>query len=253
MNFFRDRNNIYRVLSVIAALVIWQLAAMRVNMDMLLASPVRVLERLCVIWREEDFLSTVLYSSLRVCGGFLIAFVLGVVLGIFAGRFRAVEYILKPYVNTVKAVPVASFIILCLIWMDFTKLTMFISVIIAFPVIYSNVAEGIRSADKKMLEMAEIYRMSPLRKLVYIYLPSVKPFLISASSVAVGMAWKSGVAAEVIGMADGSIGNMLYEAKVYFSNADLLCWTVVILLLSVITEKLFILLLKSVFRGIERL
>ncbi|NLD88698.1 MAG: ABC transporter permease subunit, partial [Clostridiales bacterium] len=185
--------------------------------------------------------------------GFLSAFAAGVFLGIAAGRLRALELLLWPYVVTIKAVPVASFIIFCLIWLDFTQLTILISFLIAFPVIYSNVLQGIKSTDVKMKELAKLYRVPWRKQLLYIYLPSVKPYLLSSCGVSVGMAWKSGVAAEVIGMVDGSIGEMLYQTKIYFQNADLMCWTIVIILLSVVTEKLFNLTLKGAFRGVEKL
>ena len=248
-----DKTKLWKAASVVLALVLWQIAASAVGTEMLLASPVKVIARLATIWREDGFFPTVLFSLLRISAGFLLAFVLGTVFGIAAGRFRVLEYLLWPYVVTVKTVPIASFIILCLIWLNYNELTILIAFLIAFPAIYSNVLQGIRSTDAKKKELASLYRIPWTRQLLYIYLPAVKPYLISASAVAIGMAWKAGVAAEVIGIIDGSIGEMLYQAKVYFQNADLLCWTVVIILASVITEKLFVLLLKAAFKGVEKL
>lgn len=242
-----------RILSVFFALALWQIIAMRVGMDMLLASPVKVLTRLAGIWREGAFWQTVLFSFLRVSEGFLLAFAAGLLLGTAAGYVRLIELFLWPYVITIKTVPVASFIILCLMWMDFNQLTVLITFLIAFPVIYFNVMQGIKSTDGKMKELAALYRVPWTRQLLYIYLPAIKPYLLSACGVAVGMAWKAGIAAEVIGMVDGSIGEMLYQAKVYFQNADLLCWTIIIILLSVISEKLFLYLLKTAFMGVEKL
>ena len=146
-----------------------------------------------------------LFSLLRITCGFLIALALGILLAILAGRFPVVETLLWPYVVTIKSVPVASFIILCLIWFSFNQLTIFIAFLIAFPVIYSNVLQGIKSADRNLLEMADLYKASWGRKFLYIYVPNIKPYLISACSVAVGMSWKAGVAAEVIGVVNGSI------------------------------------------------
>ena len=185
---------------------------MIVGMDMLLASPIKVLARLGTIWQEKDFLSTVLFSVGRIIGGFLLAFLIGTGMALLAGRFRIVEVMLWPYVVTIKSVPIASFIILCLIWFSYTQMTVFIAFLIAFP-----------------------------------ELPGIMPFLTSACGVAIGMSWKAGVAAEVIGVINGSIGQKLYDAKIYFQNADLLCWTVIIILLSVAGEKLFVLLLRHVY------
>lgn len=243
----------WKLLSVLLALVLWQLTAMYVGTDLLLASPIQVIARLGTVWKEPGFFSTVLFSMLRISAGFLLALAAGILLGIAAGRFRILEWLLWPYVLTVKTVPVASFIILSLLWLDYRQLTVLISFLIAFPVIYSNALQGIRSTDGKMKELASLYRIPWTRQLLYLYLPSVKPYLLSAVSVSVGMAWKAGVAAEVIGLIDGSIGEMLYQAKVYFQNADLLCWTLLIILFSLLSEKLFVFLLKLSFRGVERL
>ena len=194
-----------------------------------------------------------LFSLLRITCGFLIALALGILLAILAGRFPVVETLLWPYVVTIKSVPVASFIILCLIWFSFNQLTIFIAFLIAFPVIYSNVLQGIKSADRNLLEMADLYKASWGRKFLYIYVPNIKPYLISACSVAVGMSWKAGVAAEVIGVVNGSIGEKLYNSKIYFQNADLLAWTIIIILLSVLIEKISVFILKKIYEGVEKL
>lgn len=248
-----NKRYLQKVIPIILALAIWQIVAMRIGMEMLLASPVNVLTRLLSIWKEPGFWQTIFYSSLRITKGFLAALVLGIVLGIAAGQIKLIELFLWPYIITIKTVPVASFIILCLIWLNFNQLTILISFLIAFPVIYSNVLQGIKSTDPKMLELAKLYKVPKGRQLLYIFVPAIKPFLLSAGGVSIGMAWKAGVAAEVIGMVGGSIGEMLYMAKIYFLNADLMCWTIIIILLSVISEKLFTFILKCIFKGVEKL
>lgn len=244
---------VYKAASIILALAVWQVVSMIVGMDMLLASPFAVIKRLATIWLEAGFWQTVLFSVLRITAGYLLAVAAGIILALLAHRFRPVETLLWPYMVTIKSVPVASFIILCLIWFSFTQLTVFIAFLISFPVIYTNVLNSLKNTDPRMTEMAHLYRMNWPRELLYVYLPAVKPGLISACSIAAGMAWKSGVAAEVIGLVNGSIGERLYEAKIYFQNADLLSWTIIIVLLSVLLEKVFIGLLKLAFRGLERI
>ena len=238
--------------AVLLALALWQAVSMIVGMDMLLASPLKVLARLGTVWREKDFLSTVLFSLCRIFGGFLLAFLAGTGLALLAGRFRTVEILLWPYVVTIKSVPIASFIILCLIWFSYSQMTVFIAFLIAFPVIYTNVLQGIRSTDPQLVEMAKLYRIRGARKLFYIQMPGIMPFLTSACGVAIGMSWKAGVAAEVIGVINGSIGQKLYDAKIYFQNADLLSWTLIIILLSVAGEKLFVRLLRALYRKAVR-
>ena len=242
-----NRQALYKAASVALALAVWQIISMSIGMEMILASPVKVAARFFTLWTEPETWSTVLFSLLRICGGFFAAFALGLALAFLSARFSAAAALLWPYVMAMKAVPVASFIILCLIWFSFTQLTVFIGFLIAFPVIYSNVLQGLQSTDRKLLEMAEVYRLSWKRRLTYIEIPAVMPYLLSACRVAMGMAWKAGVAAEVIGMVNGSIGNALYEARIYFQNADLLAWTAMIIVLSFALEKALVGALKKAY------
>lgn len=241
-----------KILSIILPFVIWQVLAMIVGSDMLLASPIKVVTTLAELVVTGIFWLTILHSMLRIAAGFLIALILGFIFAILAGRFKTIEVLLKPYIVTIKSVPVASFIILCLIWFSFKGLTIIISVLIAFPVIYQNVLSGIKSTDVKMLEMANAYHLSYSKRFKYIILPSIKPFIISAGSISVGMTWKAGIAAEVIGVVGGSIGARLYDAKIYFINSELMAWTLVIVFLSILMEKIVTGLIKCAFVAIER-
>ncbi len=238
---------------MLIALLLWQCIYMTINQILILASPLEVVVNLMQMIRRTDFWHTVLYSVLRITGGFLIAFAAGVVLGILAGRCRALEMLLWPYATAIKAVPVASFIILALMWIGSDKLSILISALMVFPIIYTNVLEGIKSADKRLLEMAYIYRLSNIKKLIYIYLPALKTYIKAAVSMALGIAFKAGTAAEVIGIPDGSIGEKLYEAKIYFDTAELLAWTAAIVIVSIVLEKAASWLIAKIYDGIESL
>lgn len=168
------------------------------------------------------------------------------------GHFRWVETLLWPFFVTIKTVPVASFVVICLIWLSAENLSVFISFLIVLPVVYGNVLEGLKSEDKLMLEVGTVFKMPPLRKVLYIHLPQLKPFLMSACATALGMAWKAGVAAEIIGTPDGSIGKQLFYSKIYLDTDDLLCWTVIIVIISVLFEKLFMIGLRALYGRLER-
>lgn len=239
--------------AILFALALWQFAAMALDQKMLLVSPLQVLRRLSTIWLEDGFWGTIWFSFRRIACGFFLGFFLGSILAVAAGRLPLLELMLWPFVVSIKSIPVASFVIISLIWLSASELSVFISFLMVFPVIYSNVLEGIHSTDRQMLEMAELYRLPFRKRLLYIHMPQLKPFLLSACSVSLGLSWKSGVAAEVIGIPSGSMGEMLYEAKVYFATSDLFAWTVIIVLISVGFEKLFMWALRALFRRLERL
>lgn len=245
------REALKRGLAVLAALGVWQLAAMGVNAPILLASPVQTLARLLALLPTAELWRTVGCSFLRIAGGFLLALALGTALALAAYRWAAAETLLRPYVLVIKSVPVASFIILALIWMGSARLPLFISFLMVFPVIYTNTLQGLKAADAQLLEMARLFRVPWARRLRYIHLPALEPFLLAGCSTALGMSWKAGVAAEVIGVVGGSIGERLYEAKIYLQTADLLAWTVVIVAVSALFERAFLWLLRRGFDGLR--
>jgi NitT/TauT family transport system permease protein len=233
-----------KLLAVALALLVWQAGAIMLGQSVLLVTPVRVLLRLSQLVTDNGFWKTILFSFIRIISGFILALAAGSLFAAMAGRFKAVETLLWPWLITVRSVPVASFIILSLIWLSSRQLPVFISFLMVFPIIYSNILEGIKSTDSKLLEMAQLFQVPPGRKLKFIYLPQLRPFILSACNAALGLAWKAGVTAEIIGIPSGSIGERLYEAKVYLDTPDLFAWTVVIVIISVVFEKLFVRLIR---------
>lgn len=216
------------------------LAAAYPNGALLLASPVSAALRLLELLPAAAFWRAAGSSSLRIFGGFLLACALAAVLAALAAGNRRFRELLAPPVAVIKAVPVASFVILALVWLDSRSLSLFISALVVFPPVYLNVLEGVRQTDPKLLELARVYRAPFWRRLWGIYLPQVLPYFRSAASLALGMCWKAGAAAEVIGLPAGTIGERLYTAKIYLQTPDLFAWTAVILILSAIFERLFL-------------
>ena len=234
--------------AVIFWLLVWQIAAMLMNQPLLLVSPVETLQRLSSLVLEPVFWRSIAFSVGKIMLGFGLSCVLGIALAALAYRFSLVRQLLSPLTATIKAIPVASFVILALLWVSSKNLSILISVMIGFPVIYLNTLTGLDSIDHKLVEMAQVFRVPLGRRVRVVYFSQVLPFLRSGLNVAVGLCWKSGVAAEVIGIPSGSVGQQLYNAKVYLETADLFCWTLVIVLLSVVCEKLLMLLLQAAER-----
>ena len=242
-----------RLWAVLVWLAVWQVASMAVGLDILLVSPLRVLQRLGQLALTASFWSSILFSLLRIGGGFLLAAGCGVILAALAARFGRVRELLAPAMLTIRSVPVASFIILALIWFSSRNLAVLISFLMVLPVIYSNVLEGIAATDRQLLEMAQVFRIPAGRRIRYLYVPQVLPFFHAGCAVALGLCWKAGVAAEVIGMPQGSIGERLQQAKVYLDTPDLLAWTLVVVLISLAFEKVFLALLRGAVRRSERM
>lgn len=233
-------------------LVLWQLAAMALNQKVLLVSPITVLSRLAELVPTGDFWGAVGFSFSRIICGFLLACLFGTALGALSSRFRLVKALAAPLMSAVKSTPVASFIILVLLWVPSKNLSIVISFLMVTPIVYANILGGIDSMDRQLLELAAVFRVPFPRRLRYLYLPQIMPFFRSACAAGLGLCWKAGVAAEVIGLPDGSIGEKLYQAKVYLETPDLFAWTVVIVLVSLLFERLFLWLLDQFLHRLER-
>ena len=233
-----------RVGAVVFWLAVWQCAAMAVGQEVFLVSPLQALHTLFGLLPRKEFWQRVCFSSGRILLGFALGTVVSAVLAAAAESCPAAETLLAPVMQLVKATPVASFIILALVWVRGSSLSVLISFLMVLPVMYSAVRTGIESADPQLLEMAQVFRLPLGRRLRAVWLPAVLPAFRQGCSVALGICWKSGVAAEVIGLPDGSIGDALYRAKITLSTGELFAWTFVIILLSVGFEKLFLALLR---------
>ncbi len=248
-----SKTALQKAFAVFLALLLWHIAATRLNLGFLLVSPVQVAGRLLTIWFDPEFWPTMANSLLRLALGFGLAFVSACLMAAIAGRFPFVEILLWPYIVTATSVPLISFIIIFLIFLSSGQLAIFVSFLVVFPVIYSDVLQGIKSTDPLLLEMAGLYKVPWGRRILFIYLPNIKPFLVSACSVSVGMAWRSVVAAEVLGIVSGSVGEKLYMSKIYLETCELFAWSAIIVLVSTVLGKLFMYLLNLAFARLEKL
>ncbi len=223
---------------------VWQLAVLAIDNDIILAGPWDTILALGRLIPTGEFWRSIAISFGKISFGFGAAFVIGIVLGSFGYHVPLVEELLEPMISLLKSVPVASFVILALIWAGSENLSVVIAFVVVLPMIYVNTLAGLESTDKKLLEMAKVFCMTRRKKIHYIYLPALLPYLKSGCKIALGMSWKSGVAAEVIGVPTNSIGERLYMSKIYLNTSDLLAWTFVIITISALFERIVLWLLS---------
>ena len=221
-------------------LLVWLWAAYAVGESLLLPTPWEVLTRLFDLGRSGNFWVTVLTSLGRILYGVAIALFCGVVLAVATHFIPFLYTLFYPLITVIRSTPVASFIILAYLWMDRDTLPSFIAILMVLPVVWANLHEALGAVDKQLLEMAKIYRLSPWRRLCRIYLPSVVPAFAASCRSSVGLAWKAGVAAEILIVPAVSIGRMLSEAKQYLETVDLFAWTLAVILLSLLLELLLL-------------
>ena len=218
----QQKTLLQRIGAVALALALWQLLAMAVGQQLLVPTPLSVVQRLGTIWQEDGFWSTIWFTFRKIVAGFLLGLGFGLGFGALAGRFPLFEILFRPWAVMIKSIPVASFIIICLIWMSSARLSIFISFLMVLPIIYSNVLQSIHSVDRQMLEAVKVFRLSWPKRVLYLWLPQLKPYLLSACGV-------------------------------YFNTVDLFAWTVIVVVISVLFEKGFLALLRAGFRKVETL
>lgn len=237
-----------RVLIITFWLIIWQLVSMLVNNSILIVGPIECIKALIEGITTPVFWKTVAISFGRIAIGFIIGSFAGILMAVISSRSGWFEDLIKPVMSLIKSIPVASFVVLFLIWWGVEWLASVISMLVVLPNMYTNTLEGIKSTDKKILEMSRVFNISTKNSFFYIYRPALKPFIDSSIKVCVGQSWKSGVAAEVISTPAFSIGERLYMSKIYIETADVIAWTVVVIVLSCMCEKVVIQLWNSFSR-----
>lgn len=242
-----------RLWAVVLWLALWQLAAVLVGRDFLLASPVTTALRFIELAFTGQFWISALRSLCRILSGFLLGAGFGAALAGLSARFVRLRELIAPLYVVLRAIPVASFVVVALLWVPSGFLSVFISFLIVFPLIYSETLSAIDQTDARMLEMARLFHMSAGKRALYVYALPALHRLEAACSAAIGLAWKSGVAAELISIPSGTIGEKLYSAKVYLMTGDLFAWTLLIVLLSAACARIFSLLLHKTAAWLERM
>lgn len=222
---------------------LWQIIASVYDMEFILPGPIATLKALYENIITAEFWQRILSSTVKILGGFFLASAFSLALSLLAIRFKIVKTVFDPFSSTIRAVPVASFIIFVLVLFSSQNVSLVIAFLMGFPVIYSTVSGSIPSVSKKLIEAADIFRMGFGKRIKYIYYPELRLVFLSSLKVALGLCFKSGIAAEVIGYPFGSVGEAMYQSKLSFDMPELLSYTVVIVLISVLCEKAVSLLL----------
>lgn len=235
-------------------LAVWQIAALRIDNDILLAGPAEVVRSLWEMAAEpfvrfftgakdaaDFYFYKICWSSLkRILLGFVLAFVTGGAFGALSYRFRTVREITEPMLAVMKSIPVASFVVLLLIWQGSENLSVWISFFVVFPNLCVSTRSGLEAVDPGLKEMAEVFGIRGIKRAVFLYRPSLLHSLRAGMEISIGMAFKSGVAAEVIGLPEYSFGERIYVSKIYLDTPGLFAWTVSLIFLSFAVEKLIL-------------
>lgn len=253
----KSLNNIVKkiVLTITAIcfwLFVWHFLSLKINSSIFLPSPEATYKALIRIGKRAGFWQTIFNTFSKIAKGFLLALIAGTFSAIISSFVKIIDVLVSPFMRLLKTVPVASFIILALLWVKSDKLSVLISFVMVTPVVYINILQSFDNVDNNLLEMADIFNVGLLRRLRFIYVPALVSGFMSACKIGLGFCFKAGIAAEIIGLPFQSIGSELYKSKLYLMTDELFAWTVVIVLMSVFFEGVCIYLLNKLSCIIEK-
>lgn len=218
---------------------VWWLAALLVDKEVLLPSPLATVKCLLSLMTERAFWMHCGWSLLRILAGLFAGITMGMLLAILTATLPFARSLIAPLLTVIRSTPVASFIVLALVWIGRGQVPSFAASLMVLPVIWNSITTAVEQADSSLIEMMQVFSFSPGKKLRRFYIPTILPSFAAGIRTSLGLAWKAGVAAEVLCTPASAIGTSLYESKVYLESAALFAWTITVILLSLLLENVF--------------
>lgn len=241
----KEKKTLFRVAIPLAVwLGVWQLASWWVGRDLLLPSPASVAACLAELGQTGEFWLSAVSTLARVVCGLVGGAVLGTLLAFLTHFSTWADRIFSPAIRVLRATPVVCFILLVYLWVTRANIPGLIAGMMVLPVVWGSLTAGLKAVDGQLLELARAYGFSRLKTLGLIYLPSLRPHFTAALLNGFGLAWKSGVAAEVLCPPKFAIGSSIQQARQALETPELFAWTAVIVVLSLVLEGLLGLWLK---------
>ena len=221
-------------------LAVWMLVAALVAQPLILPGPGAVVVALLRLVCDAGTWAILAGSGARILGGLALAAVCGGVLAGGSSRSRAFARLVAPALSFVKATPVACVVVLLLIWLGSARVSIAAVFLMALPGVYFSLAEGLSQVNKPLEQMFRMHGVRGWRLFCAHTWREVLPFVLSCARAVIGMSWKAGVAAELIGMATDTVGERIYQAKLLIETADLLAWTVLVVAASWACERVLV-------------
>ena len=239
--------------AVVFWLLVWQVASVVVDSGFILAGPMDTLDALVRLLPTGDFWRQIGFSTLRIVGGMLAGYVVSFACAAAAWRWSWVRALLRPALSAIKGTPVACVAVVLLIWFGSRNVSAIAVFLMVLPGVYFPVLTGLDELDRGQRELFDVFGAGRLTRLFALVWPGILPYVTACSQTVLGMSWKAGVAAELIGVPTGSIGERIYQAKLLLETADLFAWTIVVVLISWAFERVVLAALRASWPATARL
>lgn len=230
------KNRIKKGIILLIWLLIWQILYMKVGKEVLMPSPFHTIQELSQMVVSPLFYLQILFTLERVAVGVVLCFILGMMTSVTSYFIKGFEEFIAPAIALMKSTPIMAIIILAILWFDSNEVPIFVCFLMCYPIVYTNVLAGLSRLDKELIELSRVYRVKWWIRVKKCYLPQLRPYIYAALDLALGMAWKVVIAAEVLAVPKYAIGYALMDAKRYLETRQVFAWIIVIVSLSEICQ-----------------
>ena len=226
------------IVGLLLLLLVWEISALLLGSSFILPTPIEtfkaLIHELTKIETFHAFLSTA-WKGFFVLG---LVVLLGTLIGLVMGINTAIYEILRPVVMIVQAVPVISWLALVIfLWGIGWKGPVLISFLSLLPVSIFTTAAGVRSIDKDLLEMVEVYKVPKRKVFKDIYLGSIVPFVVATIDISIGNVWKVILVSEFL-CGDEGLGVLISWARQYVDVPRVYALTIIAVAFGIISERL---------------
>jgi NitT/TauT family transport system permease protein len=236
MKNFITKHRLISIAGILLLFLVWKIISLFAGSEQIFPSPGRTLLAVFHVFGRDGFWPSLLLTISRGLSGFFISLIMAFLIGIPAGINRSVYLLINPFMVAVRSTPVIALILLAIIWLGNERVAVFIAVLTMFPIMATNIIDGIRNVDKSLIEMGKIYGIKRGRMIREISIPSILPFIISGISTALGFGWRAIIIGEVISQPKYGIGTQMQNAQIYLQVSELIAWTLIAIVISYMFE-----------------
>lgn len=231
------KKGLLSLLSVCLLLLVWQVMAGYMEQPGLIPSVAELIKALFQLFGSETFYISISATVLRGILGLFISLGVALVAAILFARNDLLYELFRPLLTIMRSVPVISFILLALVFLDSESIPLMIAFLTMFPLLAENLTKGILNLQPGLSLMAHRFGISHINKLMHIYYPQLKPFLFSGLASAAGFGWRAIIMGEVLAQCAFGIGGEMKRAQLFISVPELVAWTIIAIVISFLTDK----------------
>lgn len=225
-------------LSILLIPVAWQLLSWQMAQPQLIPSFPDLVRALLRLVYTPGFLVSIGTTCLRACVGLLLSLAAASITAFLLNRSEAIRFLFMPWLSLLRSVPVISFILLALIFLNPEMIPLLIAFLTMYPLLTENLLKGLMNRRDSWKILARQFHLNAWNRLFQINYPQLQPYLFSGLASAVGFGWRAIIMGEVLSQCVDGIGKRMKEAQVFIDVPELIAWTLVAIVLSWLTDKL---------------